>query len=75
MYNVNNFSLWCDFVERNFLESEFRELLDKDIVNGATSNPSIFKSAFLTSSAYQNDRKKLKNLEVKEKEILQHLEL
>jgi len=66
MYNVNNFSLWCDFVERSFLEGEFRELLDDVIVNGATSNPSIFKSAFLTSSAYQEDRKKLKNLEAKD---------
>ena len=66
MYNVENFSLWCDFVERDFLKSEFIELLDKEVFNGATSNPAIFKSAFLTSPAYQEDRAKLKGLNSKE---------
>lgn len=54
--NSIGFSLWCDFVERSFLEGEFGELLEKNIVNAATSNPSIFKSAFLTSKAYANDK-------------------
>lgn len=58
--NDINFSLWCDFVERSFLEGEFKELLEKNIVNGATSNPAIFKSAFLSSNAYQADRASLK---------------
>ncbi len=66
MYNVENFSLWCDFVERDFLKGEFIELLDSKVFNGATSNPAIFKSAFLTSSAYKEDREKLKNLDAKE---------
>ena len=52
MYNNDlKFSLWCDFVERSFLEGEFGELIQNNIVNAATSNPSIFKSAFLGSSA------------------------
>ncbi len=54
------FSLWCDFLERDFLDNGFKELLENKIVNGATSNPAIFKSAFLTSPAYQDDIKKLK---------------
>lgn len=66
MYKVENFSLWCDFVERDFLKGEFVELLDKQVFNGATSNPSIFKSAFLTSPAYKEDREKLRGLEAKE---------
>lgn len=66
MYNVENFSLWCDFVERDFIKGEFKELLDKKVFNGATSNPAIFKSAFLTSPAYQDERKKLENLNPKE---------
>jgi len=66
MYNVENFSLWCDFVERDFLKGEFVELLEKEVFNGATSNPAIFKSAFLTSPAYQDDRKKLKTLNPKD---------
>ena len=66
MYNVENFSLWCDFVERDFIKSEFKELLKQKIFNGATSNPAIFKSAFLTSPAYQSRREELKHCEAKE---------
>ena len=61
------FSLWCDFVERSFLDGEFVELLEKKIVNGATSNPAIFKSAILTSRAYKDDIKALAGKSAKEK--------
>lgn len=54
------FSLWADFVERDFLNGEFEELIEKGIVNGATSNPAIFKSAFLGSPAYKAQREALK---------------
>ena len=47
------FSLWADFIERDFLDSEFRTLIERGIVNGATSNPAIFKQAILTSPAYK----------------------
>ncbi len=60
------FSLWCDFVERGFLQNDFRELVEKKIVNGATSNPAIFKSSILTSSFYKEDIKKLKGKTPKE---------
>jgi len=60
------FSLWCDFVERSFLEGEFGELIEKNIVNAATSNPSIFKSAFLGSAAYAEDKAKLQGKSSKE---------
>lgn len=53
------FSLWCDFVERSFLNEGFKDLIEKNIINGATSNPAIFKSAFLTSEAYKEDKEKL----------------
>lgn len=67
MYNNDlKFSLWCDFVERSFLESEFGELIEKNIVNAATSNPSIFKSAFLGSPAYAEDKVKLQGKSAKE---------
>jgi len=65
MYRDINFSLWCDFVERDFLSVEFKELLEKKAFNGATSNPAIFKSAFLNSSAYQEDIVKLKGTDSK----------
>ncbi len=62
-----NFSLWCDFIERDFLENEFKILLEKELIHGATSNPAIFQNAIVTSSAYEqqinmlqaNDAKKI----------------
>lgn len=67
MYNNDiKFSLWCDFVERSFLEGEFVELIQSKSINAATSNPSIFKSAFLSSPAYAQDKAKLKGKAPKE---------
>ena len=62
-----NFSLWADFIERDFLDNGFRELIEKGIVNGATSNPAIFKSAILTSPAYKEQLETLGNVSPKEK--------
>lgn len=41
-----DFSLWCDFIQRDFLDKEFKSLVDSSVVCGATSNPSIFAKAF-----------------------------
>ncbi len=60
------FSLWCDFIERGFLQYDFKKLIDKKIVNGATSNPAIFKSSILTSNFYKEDVKRLKDKTPKE---------
>ncbi|MGP1485179.1 MAG: transaldolase [Campylobacter sp.] len=68
MFNENiKFSLWCDFIERDFLDGKFQTLIHKNIINGATSNPAIFKSAFSTSNAYksviaENSRKGAKEI-------------
>ena len=48
-----NFSLWCDFIERDFLENRFKEIIKKDIIQGATSNPAIFESSITNSVAYK----------------------
>ncbi len=61
------FALWADFIERTFLEEEFKELISKGIVNGATSNPAIFKNAILTSPAYKEQLSTLFHLSPKEK--------
>ena len=67
MYNNElKFSLWCDFVERSFLEGEFGELIANNVVNAATSNPSIFQAAFLGSPAYAEDKAKLQGKSAKE---------
>ncbi len=60
------FALWCDFVERDFLQNRFEDLIKDGEINGATSNPAIFKNAFLTSKAYEEDKKALKNVTSKE---------
>ena len=61
-----NFSLWCDFIERDFLENDFSNLLKNPLINGATSNPAIFKDAFLKSPAYKSDIEQLNAKSAKE---------
>lgn len=61
------FALWADFIERTFLEEGFKELIAKGVINGATSNPAIFKNAILTSPAYQDQIATLSHLTPKEK--------
>lgn len=61
------FSLWLDFVERDYLKNDFSALIEKGIINGATSNPSIFASAIMTSSAYKEQLASLTGKSPKEK--------
>jgi transaldolase len=61
------FSLWLDFVERDYLKNEFGELLGRGVVNGATSNPAIFSNAIITSPAYKEQLESLVGLSPKEK--------
>ena len=68
MYIKNlKFSLWADFIERDYLDNEFKDLIDRGVINGATSNPAIFKNAILTSSAYKEQLASLSSLSAKEK--------
>ncbi len=61
------FSLWLDFVERDFLRSEFPQMLEKGIINGATSNPSIFAQAISSSLAYKEQLAQMGDKSPKEK--------
>ncbi|MDD5371801.1 MAG: transaldolase [Sulfurimonas sp.] len=61
------FSLWADFIERDYLDNEFRKLINDEIINGATSNPAIFKNAILSSNAYKEQLSTLSSLTPKEK--------
>jgi len=47
-----NYSIWCDFIEREFLEDDFQTLIEKNIIDGATSNPAIFEQSITNSTAY-----------------------
>lgn len=61
MGKITDFSLWCDFIEREFLAIEFKSMIARGEINGATSNPTIFSNAILTSSAYKSDIEKLRS--------------
>ena len=61
------FSLWLDFVERDFLKDEFKKLIKNGVINGATSNPAIFASAITTSPAYKEQLESLDGKTPKEK--------
>jgi len=61
------FSLWLDFVERDYLKNEFGKLIEKGVINGATSNPAIFASAITTSPAYKEQLESLAGKTPKEK--------
>jgi transaldolase len=61
------FSLWADFIERDFLDRGFRELIDAGVINGATSNPAIFKGSILSSPAYKEQLGQLAGRSPKEK--------
>jgi len=63
----SRFALWADFIERTFLDEGFKELIAKGIINGATSNPAIFKNAILTSEAYKSQLAELEGFSSKEK--------
>ncbi|MGA9045088.1 transaldolase [Sulfuricurvum sp.] len=61
------FALWADFIERTFLDEGFKELIASGVINGATSNPAIFKNAILTSAAYKEQLSSLGDFSPKEK--------
>jgi len=61
------FSLWVDFIQRDFLDGEFVELIKEGIINGATSNPAIFKNAILNSQSYKEQLEKLQDFNPKQK--------
>ncbi len=62
-----SFSLWLDFIERDYLKNEFEKLLDEGVVTGATSNPSIFANAIINSPAYKKQLESLDGKSPKEK--------
>jgi len=61
------FSLWADFIERDYLDGEFKELIQAKTINGATSNPAIFKNAILSSPAYKDQLSTMVGLSPKQK--------
>ncbi|RDU69583.1 transaldolase [Helicobacter cholecystus] len=62
----HGFSIWCDFIERDFLNTQFKTLIAEKKILGATSNPSIFASAFKNSPIYRHQIQSLQNKSAKE---------
>ena len=58
-------SIWVDYLDREFLDNEFKELVESGLVNGLTSNPAIFSNA-LKKDIYKEDLEKLKGKTPKE---------
>lgn len=53
-------SVWVDFLSRDSIQGgHLQELLDRDAVVGATSNPSIFQKAMTAGSAYDEQLQQL----------------
>jgi len=59
-------SIWVDYLDREFLQGEFKELVNSGLVNGLTSNPAIFANA-LKKDVYKEDLERLKGKSPKEK--------
>jgi transaldolase len=60
-----NYSIWCDFIEREFLEDGFGKLINDEIIHGATSNPAIFEQSINSSEAYKQQINMLQANETK----------
>lgn len=61
------YSVWVDYVEKSFIETKLKELIESGCVTGATSNPSIFLEAFTKSKSYEEDLKALNGKNAYEK--------
>ncbi len=55
-----NFSIWCDFIQRDFLENRFIDLVENKTIYGATSNPAIFQQSITSTDSYNQQITMLK---------------
>ena len=58
-------SIWVDYLDREFLDTTFKEWVKNGLVNGLTSNPAIFANA-LKKDVYKEDFERLKGKNPKE---------
>ncbi len=65
-------SIWVDYLDREFLDNEFKDLVNSGLVKGLTSNPAIFSNA-LKKDVYKEDIEKLKKEGKNSKEIYEEL--
>ncbi len=58
-------SIWVDYLDREFLDTTFKDWVNQGLVNGLTSNPAIFANA-LKKDIYKEDFQRLKGKNPKE---------
>src|ERR1700689_4812768 len=67
-------SVWVDFLSRGSIRGgHLQELLDRDAVVGATSNPSIFQKAMTEGDAYDEQLQQLTGEGLEGKEVFWRL--
>ena len=57
--------IWVDYLDREFLDTTFKDWVNQGLVNGLTSNPAIFANA-LKKDVYKEDFERLKGKNPKE---------
>lgn len=82
--NKENFSLWLDYLSREFIEKELRDYIELGI-SGVTTNPAIFYEAFKTpfykdliikaKEAAKKSGKKIKPYEIYENIVVEDIKL
>ncbi|EDM24103.1 transaldolase [Caminibacter mediatlanticus] len=65
-------SIWVDYLDREFLDTTFKDWVNSRLVNGLTSNPAIFSNA-LKKDVYKGEIEKLKKEGKNSKEIYEEL--
>lgn len=63
----SGFSLWVDFIERDFIKTKLKNMVEYGTIDGATSNPSIFANAITKSPAYKEQLQSLEGKSAKKK--------
>ncbi len=69
-----NQSIWFDNIERNLIKNGWlRDQIEKEVIFGLTSNPSIFKKAITTGNSYSMDIQSMSWAGFDTKLIYEHL--
>ncbi|MDR2151219.1 MAG: transaldolase [Helicobacteraceae bacterium] len=69
---MNSFSLWIDYLDRDFIDSDLPKYLERG-ARGVTTNPAIFQQAIANKAAYKSQIAALKGTGVAGKRLYEAL--
>ncbi|MDR2904479.1 MAG: transaldolase [Helicobacteraceae bacterium] len=69
---IRNFSLWIDYLDREFLAEKLNVYLDK-LGKGITTNPAIFQAALANSKLYAKEIESMSKKNIRPKKIYETL--